>query len=97
MFEIFVVLAVVAGLWLALTLAGAVFKLLFVLVGGLFSVLGMLLALLVGGAVAVAFVPVALFALAPLWLPLLAVGVAVWVVLRTLCRPAPVEASRLPR
>lgn len=93
MFELFVVLAVVGGLWLALVLAGFVFKLLFGLIGGFFSVLGALLFLGVGGLVMLAVLPVMVFALFPLWLPLLAISLLVWLVLRDPRKPAPAEAS----
>ncbi|HET7663505.1 MAG TPA: hypothetical protein VFK31_07685 [Rhodanobacteraceae bacterium] len=94
MFELFVVLAVAGGLWLALMVAWFVFKLLFGLIGGFFSVLGALLFLGVGGLVMLAVLPVMVFALFPLWLPLLALGVIVWLVLRDPRKPAPAEASR---
>lgn len=96
MFEIFVVLAVVGGLWLALALAGFVFKLLFGLIGGMFSVLGALLFLCMGGLVMLAVLPVLALALLPLWLPLLALGLVAWLAVRGMRRPAPVEASRGP-
>lgn len=93
MFEAFVVLTVVAGVWLALMCAGLVFKLLFGLIGGFFSIIGMLLFLCVGGAVALAVLPVVAFALFPLWLPLLALGVVAWLLLRSPRKPAPAMGS----
>lgn len=92
MLEGFVILAIIAGTWLALMCAGFVFKLLFGLIGGFFSVIGMLLFLCVGGAVALAMLPVVVFALFPLWLPLLALGVVVWLVVRVARKPAPTSS-----
>jgi len=97
MFELFVVLAVVGGLWLALMVAWFAFKLLFGLIGGFFSVLGALLFLGVGGLVMLAVLPVMVFALFPLWLPLLALSVMVWLVLRDPHKPAPATVSRSSR
>lgn len=97
MFEAFVILAVVGGLWLALLLVGLVFKLLFGLIGGFFSVLGTLLFLCVGGLVMLAVLPVMVFALFPLWLPLLALGLVVWLATRDTHKPARAAASRYPR
>lgn len=94
MFEAFVILAVVGGLWLALLMAGLVFKLLFSLIGGFFSVLGALLFLCMGGLVLLAVLPVMVFALVPLWLPLLALGFLAWLVLRDPRKPAPATPSR---
>ena len=94
MFETFVVLAAIGGLWLALMLAGFVFKLLFGLIGGFFSVLGTLLFLCVGGLVMLAALPVMVFALLPLWLPLAALGVVAWLVLRNPRKQAPAPSSR---
>lgn len=96
MFELFVILAVVAGLWLALLMTGFVFKLLFGVIGGFLSVLGTLLFLCVGGLVMLAMLPVMVFALFPLWLPLLALGLVVWLVTRDTRKPARATASRYP-
>ncbi len=92
MFELFVVLAVIAGLWLAVLVAGFAFKLLFGLIGGLFSVLGALLSVCVGGLVMLAVLPLLALALFPVWLPLLAVGFVLWLMLRRPREPAPAAA-----
>ncbi|HEX7342524.1 MAG TPA: hypothetical protein VF269_09665 [Rhodanobacteraceae bacterium] len=97
MFEALVVVAVLIGAWFALACVGLVFKLLFGVIGGFFSVIGTLVFLCVGGAVALAVLPVVVFALLPVWLPLLALGVVVWLLVRGPRRPVPAHASRYMR
>lgn len=80
MFTLGILVALVVGAcWFFGALVGGLFKLTFglfgVLLGGLFSVLALALAALL-------VVPIVLFALLPLLLPVLGVAVVVWLIVR---------------
>lgn len=92
MIELFVLIAVLGGLWLAGSVLMLMFKLVFGVIGGVFSILGGLFALVVGGAVMLALLPVFAFMLLPLCLPLLLVAGVVWLIVRA-ARPRPAPAT----
>ncbi|MEO7149491.1 MAG: hypothetical protein ABIY40_06115 [Rhodanobacteraceae bacterium] len=86
-------LLVVFGVfWLFAALIGAVFKLIFGLIGGFFGVFGAIFggffAVLGIGIGALVVVPIVLFALLPLALPVLILAGLIWLIVRT-ARPAP--------
>lgn len=97
MFEIFVVLAVFGSLCMAVLLFGFVFKLLFMLIGGVFSVVGGLLALLVGAALMLALLPLFAVIVLPLCVPLLFVIGMVWLIVHLAKRPSPAWGTAAPR
>lgn len=95
MFELMAVLLVVGVVWLFASVIGLVFKLvfgllgaLFGLVGALFGLLGGLVGVLLAGVLGLAMLPLALFLLVPLWLPLLCLIGFVWLVARASRKPA---------
>ncbi|MGO4703771.1 hypothetical protein [Dyella sp. 2RAB6] len=88
MFVLSVIVMAVLALWLAGALIGVVFKFTFAIVGGVFSVLGTLLGLLIAGVVLVAMAPIVLLAMLPALLPVLLIAGLVWLVVRA-ARPAP--------
>ncbi|NII09748.1 hypothetical protein [Oleiagrimonas sp. C23AA] len=92
MFELMIIFAVLAGFWLLGSVLALAFKLVFGLIGGVFSLLGGAIGLLVGALALLVVLPLMAFALLPLLLPLLAVGVVVWALVRAARRPAPVQA-----
>lgn len=89
-----VLLMVLVGVWLALALIGAVFKLTFALVGGLFHLLGAVLGLLFGGLALLIVAPIVALALLPLCLPVILLAAVIWAIVRASHRPsAPVAAN----
>lgn len=84
--------AIFAVFWLFAVLIGAVFKLIFGLIGAVFGAFGAIFggffAVLGIGIGALVVVPVALFALLPLALPVLFLASMVWLIVRA-ARPAP--------
>ena len=101
MIELIVVVMVLGSLWLAGSLVLLMFKLVFGLVGGLFSLFAALIALFVGGLVTLALLPVFALALIPMLMPLLLIGGLVWLIVRAANRPQaqpqPVASQNLPR
>ncbi|HET6553855.1 MAG TPA: hypothetical protein VFG49_09985 [Dyella sp.] len=83
-----VLLMLFVGLWLAVALVGAVFKLTFVLIGGLFHLIGAVLGLVFGGLALMIIAPVIALALLPLFFPLLLLVAIVWAIARASRRPA---------
>lgn len=95
MIELFVLMLVLGGLFLAGSMIGLVFKLFFGLIGGLFSLIGGLVALVVGGAVMLALLPLFALALIPMLMPLLLVVGVVWLIVHMANRPQ-VQTQRAP-
>ncbi|MGA7297223.1 MAG: hypothetical protein WBW92_06910 [Rhodanobacteraceae bacterium] len=92
MFELFVVLMVLGGLWLFGSLIGLAFKLLFGLIGGVFALLGGLFGLIIGAVVMIAMVPVLLLTMLPLLLPVAMLAGFIWLIVhlaRKQTAPAP--------
>ncbi len=80
MFKLGVVLvAVAAAFWLFAALLGGLFKLTFGFFGALF---GSMLGMAALGMVALLVVPIVLFALLPLWMPVLLVIAVIWLIVR---------------
>ncbi len=85
--------AIIAVFWLFAALIGAVFKLIFGLIGAVFGAFGAIFGgffVVLGiGIAALLVVPAALFVLLPLLLPTLLIGGIVWLIMRA-ARPATV-------
>jgi hypothetical protein len=90
MIELFVLLFVLGALFLVGSLIGAVFKLVFGLVGGLFSLLGGLFALGIG----LLLLPIVALAMLPMLVPALLLFGVIWLIVRASRTPAPAPASR---
>lgn len=83
-----VLLMLVVGMCLAAAFVGAVFKLSFVLIGGLFHLVGALLGLLFGGLALLIIAPVVALALLPVFFPVILLVAVVWAIARAAHRPA---------
>lgn len=83
-----VLLMLFVGIWLAVALVGAMFKLTFVLIGGLFHLVGAVLGLVFGGLALMIIAPVVALALLPLCLPVLLLVAIVWAIARAAHRPS---------
>jgi hypothetical protein len=80
MIAIGMLVMVVATLWLVVAAIGFVFKLAFAIIGGVFSVIGALLGLVIGAVVLLCIAPLIILAMLPALLPLLFVVGAVWLI-----------------
>jgi len=89
-----VLLMLFVGLWLALALVGAVFKLTFALVGGLFHLVGAVLGLVFGGLALLIVAPIVALAVLPFCLPVILLVAVIWAIARASHRtPAPTTVA----
>jgi hypothetical protein len=83
--------------WLLAALIGGLFKLVFgffgVMLGAFGALFGGVFALFGIGAAALVIVPILVFALLPLLVPALCLGLLVWVIVHASRRPAPAPAK----
>lgn len=84
-----VLLVVGSGLWLGGVLLAGLFKLTFGLLGGLIGFFAV-------GFAALLVVPIVLFALLPLWLPVLFVAGIVWLIVYASRNPPPTATQPAP-
>ncbi|HEY9133151.1 MAG TPA: hypothetical protein VIM98_15465 [Dyella sp.] len=82
MITIGILMMVLVGLWFAAAVIGVVFKIAFTLIGGIFSVIGALIGLVVGGIMLVVLAPLFALALLPAALPILLLAGAIWLIVR---------------
>jgi hypothetical protein len=82
MITIGILVMVFAALWLAAATIGVVFKIAFTLIGGIFSIIGALIGLVVGGAMLLVLAPLFALALLPAALPILLLVGAIWLIVR---------------
>jgi hypothetical protein len=78
---------VLAVLWLMGAVVGAVFKLVFGLIGGVFTIIGGALGILFGGVALLVIGPIVALAMLPALLPLLLVAGLVWLIVRATRKP----------
>lgn len=88
-----VLLMLFVGLWLVLAVIGAAFKLTFVLVGGLFHLIGAALGVLFGGLALLIVAPIVALAVLPFCLPVIFLVAIVWAIARASRRPAPTATT----
>jgi hypothetical protein len=89
MIELFVLFAVLGTLFLIGSLIGAIFKLVFGLIGGLFSLLGGLFAVGIG----ILLLPLMALAMLPFLFPALLFAGVIWLIVRASRQPAPALVS----
>ncbi len=94
MIELMAIFLVVGGLWLVGSLVGLCLKLVFGLVGGLFSLLAGALGLFISGLVMLLVLPVIALSLLPVLLPALLLFGLVWTIVHLARRPAAAPAVR---
>jgi len=78
---------IVGGFWLLLAMIGLVFKLVFSIVGGMFSLFGGLIAMGVAGLLGVVLLPIFGLLMLPPLTPLLFIGFVIWLLTRHSRRP----------
>jgi hypothetical protein len=78
---------VLGSLWLMGAVVGAVFKLIFGLIGGVFAIIGGLLGIVFGGLALVVIGPLVALAMLPALLPVLLVVGLVWLIVRATRKP----------
>lgn len=88
MIELMVVGVVVGGLWLLGSFVGLVFKLVFGLIGGVFSLLAGALGLFIGGMVMLLVLPIVALSLLPVCLPALLLFGVIWGIVHVARRPS---------
>lgn len=88
MIELMVVGVVVGGLWILGSVIGLMFKLVFGLIGGVFSLLAGALGLFIGGLVMLLVLPIVALSLLPVCLPALIVFGLIWAIVHVARRPS---------
>ncbi|HEX7816761.1 hypothetical protein [Dyella sp.] len=96
MFAFGVIAMVVIACWLMAATIGLVFKFVFTLIGGMFSLIGALFGLVFGLVALVIAAPLMLLALLPALVPTLCVVGLVWLVVRATRSPQPGHAPQAP-
>jgi hypothetical protein len=93
MIELMLVAVIVGGLWIVGSVIGLVFKLVFGLIGGVFSLLAGALGLFIGGLVMLLVLPVVALSLLPVCLPALMLFGLIWAIVHVARRPRPAAPS----
>ena len=94
MLELMVILLVVGGLWLVGSLVALCFKLVFGLIGGLFSLLAGAVGIVIGGIVMLLLLPVIALSLLPVMLPALLLFGLVWTIVHLARKPTVTPLAR---
>jgi hypothetical protein len=95
MIELMLICVVVGALWIVGSLVGLVFKVVFGLIGGIFSLLAGAVGLFIGGLVMLLVLPIVALSLLPVCLPALLLFGLIWAIVHATRKPAVVTpASR---
>lgn len=94
MIELMAIVMVVAVLWAMGSVIGLMFKLVFGVIGGLFSLLAGALGLLIGGLVMLLILPVIALSLLPVLVPALLLFGLIWTIVHLARRPATTPVPR---
>lgn len=94
MIELMGIAIVVGALWIVGSVIGLIFKLVFGLIGGVFSLLAGALGLFIGGLVMLFVLPLIALSLLPVFLPALILFGAIWAIVHLARRPSTTPVSR---